>query len=203
MPADRSPRNACESKVQYCLKSRPSPLSATSVERVPSGEVTIEVEVAGEGGGEGDPDAHALDDVVGGRGRVEGRAARAAVRNDGVGVEEVEPGRRLVEAGGGTGSGQMPALRQADRRQGVDEAVAVVVAEVLAAAVPGLGRVPAQRKNSAPPGRSPISEPTRRADAARIDWTSRQPRSSFASYISATTPLTIGAAADVPSKCRV
>ncbi len=109
----------------------------------PGGRDEVDLEVAEEGGREGDPDAHPLDEVVGGEGAVEGDPVPVPVRDHRLLVEEVEPGRGFVEAGRGRGAGQLPALGEADRRARVDETVAVVVAEVLAAAVPGRGAVPA------------------------------------------------------------
>ena len=48
-----------------------------------------------------------------------------------------------------------------------------------------------------------LDDPPCRAVMARMVWTSRQPRSGFASSISAVTPATMGEAAEVPPKCVV
>ena len=65
-------------------------------------------------------------------------------------------------------------------------------------------KLPSARGISAEAEVRPVSNATGiRDDAARMAWTSRQPRPSLASSISETTAVTFGAADEVPPKLSV
>jgi hypothetical protein len=106
------------------------------------GRGEVDLDVADPGGREGDLHRRPLDDEVEAGGGREGAAVRVAVRNDHRGVQHVDDIDALVAADLRWGAGEPPGLRQPNGREGVDEAVAVVVAEVLPAAVPGARAVP-------------------------------------------------------------
>ena len=95
-----------------------------------------------------------------------------------------------------------PALGQPNRGARIDQAEAVVVGEMQAAAVPVVGVVVESRGSPRPPLSAVAADVAAHVPRreARIVCTSRQPRLGLASSISATTPETIGAAADVPPK---
>ena len=141
-PAACSPRNACDSKVQLPSKARPRADVADELADRAVGRDQADLHVADIGGREGHLDRHPLDPVV--EPRVAGEAAPRgiAVGDRRRAVEQVDRLAGLVGAGRRRRAGREPGLRQPHRRERIDESVAVVVREVLPAAVPGLRPVP-------------------------------------------------------------
>ena len=96
----------------------------------------IDVHVAGEGGRQCHLHRDAVDNVVEERIASEAQACGVVVRDQRIDIEHVHAVGELVGRRLGDAAAEQPGLRQAHRRQRIDQAVAIVIAEMLAAAVP-------------------------------------------------------------------